>query len=323
MTDSIVVITNADAGTADDVAQESALEVLGRHAEVDVRATSSPEELDDLLDELGDLDGRRVVVLGGDGSIHAVVSALHRRGQLATAVVGLIPLGTGNDFARTLGIPLDPAEAAEVITSGQIRPVDLLVDDLDAITVNGVHLGAGAEAGEKGARWKERLGSVGVGKVNLGRLGYPIGAFQTALNPPTLRVRVEIDGAVAVDLDDQVLMVALGNGASVGGGTELTPDANPHDGQIDVLIATPVGTLARLGYALRLPFGLHGEHADVKIVRGRSVRVTGSAFTCNSDGEIDGPVRSRSWRVLPAAYSMVVPVPSPVTQSGDESDPAA
>lgn len=323
MTDSIVVITNADAGTADDVAQESALEVLSRHAEVDVRATSSPEELDEVLDELGDLDGRRVVVLGGDGSIHAVVSALHRRGQLATAVVGLIPLGTGNDFARTLGIPLDPVEAAEVVTGGQILPVDLLIDDLDAITVNGVHLGAGAEAGEKGARWKERLGSVGVGKVNLGRLGYPIGAFQTALNPPTLRVRVEIDGAAAVDLDDQVLMVALGNGASVGGGTELTPDANPHDGQIDVLIATPVGTLARLGYALRLPFARHGEHADVKIVRGRSVRVTGSAFTCNSDGEIDGPVRSRSWRVLPAAYSMVVPAPSPVTQPGDESDPAA
>lgn len=323
MTDSIVVITNADAGTADDEAQQSALEVLRRHAEVEVRATSSPEELDALLDDLGDLHGRRLVVLGGDGSIHAVMSALHRRGQLPEPVVGLIPLGTGNDFARTLGIPLDPAEAAEVVTSGTVRSIDLLVDDLDAVTVNGVHLGAGAEAGEKGARWKERLGSIGVGGVNLGRLGYPIGAFQTALNPPTLRVRVEIDGQVAVDLDDQVLMVALGNGASVGGGTELTPDASPHDGQVDVLIATPVGTLARLGYALRLPFGRHGEHADVKIVRGRSVRVTGSAFTCNSDGEIDGPVRSRSWRVLPAAYSMVVPVPSPVGQSGDESDPAA
>lgn len=319
MTDSIVVITNADAGTADDDALESALEVLRRAYDVEVHATASPDELDTVLDGLGDLGDRRVVVVGGDGSIHAVVSALHRRNELTGRVLGLVPLGTGNDFARTLEIPLDPAEAAEVIVTGEARAVDLVVDDLDAVTVNGVHIGAGAEAGEKGARWKERLGSVGIGKVNLGKVGYPIGALQTALKPPTLRVRVEVDGEVVVDVDHQVLMVALGNGASVGGGTELTPDAHPFDGLVDVLIATPVGRLARLGYVLRLPFGRHEEHADVQIVRGRSVRVTGSEFTCNSDGEIDGPVRSRSWRVLPAAYAMVVPVAA----DGDESDPRA
>ena len=50
---------------------------------------------------------RRIVVAGGDGSLHAVVTALHRRHELASRTLGLIPLGTGNDFARTLGIPLD------------------------------------------------------------------------------------------------------------------------------------------------------------------------------------------------------------------------
>lgn len=312
-----MVITNADAGTADDEALETALGVLRGNATVEVHATASPEDLDAVLDELGDLGDRRVVVVGGDGSIHAVVAALHRRGELAGRTLGLIPLGTGNDFARTLGLPLDPAEAATVIATGDVRTVDLLVDDLEAVTVNAVHLGAGAEAGEKGARWKSRLGSVGIGKVNLGKIGYPIGALQTALNPPTLRVCVEVDGDVVVDVDHQVLMVALGNGASVGGGTELTPDAHPFDGLVDVLVATPVGTLSRLGYALRLPFGRHEEHADVQIVRGRSVRVSGCEFTCNSDGEIDGPVRSRSWRVLPSAYSMVVPVESEPKASGN------
>ena len=63
---------------------------------------------------------------------------------------------------------------------------------------------------------------------------------QTALNPPTLRVRAEVDGKVVVDLDEEVLMVAIGNGASVGGGLELTPDADPHDGQVDVLVATTI-----------------------------------------------------------------------------------
>jgi diacylglycerol kinase family enzyme len=312
----MLVITNSDAGTADREALDAALSVLREHGEVDVCATSSPEELDDALAVLGE---RRLVVVGGDGSIHAVIGALHRTGQLGGAVVALVPLGTGNDFARTLGLPLDPAEAALVAATGELYPADVVVDDAGEVTVNSVHVGAGADAGAKGARWKERLGSVGVGKVNLGRLGYPIGALQTALKPPALRLRVEVDGEVVMDIDHHTLMVALGNGASVGGGTELTPDATPHDGLVDVLVATPVGALARLGYALRLPFGRHEEHSDVFIVRGREVRISGSAFDCNSDGEIDGPVRDRSWRVLASAYTVV----RPPEQDGDESGPGA
>ncbi|GAA4819694.1 diacylglycerol kinase [Nocardioides caeni] len=300
----MLVITNSDAGTANQESLTAAVAVLQGQAEVEVVATSGPDELNDVLAGAGD---RTIVVAGGDGSVHAVVQALHDRDDLAGRTIGLIPLGTGNDFARTLDIPLDACEAAELVVAGHTRPTDLVVDDDEHVTVNNVHVGAGAAAGRMGSQWKERLGSIGVGKVNLGRLGYPIGALQTALRPPSLRVLVEVDDAVVVDVDEQVLMVAVGNGASVGGGTELTPDAVPHDGQVDVLVATPVSRAARLGYLLRLPFARHEEHADVRIVRGRTVRIAGTAFECNSDGEIDGPVRARSWRVLPAAYSMVVP----------------
>ncbi|MFJ9312672.1 diacylglycerol/lipid kinase family protein [Pimelobacter simplex] len=292
----LLLITNSDAGTADQEAVEAALAVLREAAEVEVRGTSGPDELAEVLAEAG---ARTVVVAGGDGSIHAVVQALHSRGDLSGRTLGLIPLGTGNDFARTLGIPLTPAEAAAVVVAGHTRATDLVVDEDDRITVNSVHLGAGAEAGKHGARWKKRLG----------KIGYPIGALQTALNPPSLRLLVEVDDAVVVDVDRPVLMVAVGNGASVGGGTELTPDADPHDGRVDVLVATPVSPLSRLGYVLRLPFGRHEDHSDVDIVRGRTVRVAGTAFDCNSDGEIDGPVRSRTWRVVPAAYAMLVPGP--------------
>ncbi|TNM48235.1 YegS/Rv2252/BmrU family lipid kinase [Nocardioides albidus] len=289
-----MLITNSDAGTADQAAVDAALAVLREGAEVEVRGTSSPDELDDVLSEAGD---RTIVVAGGDGSIHAVIQALHGRGDLAGRTLALLPLGTGNDFARTLGVPLEAEEAARALLAGSPRPTDVVVDERDQVTVNSVHVGAGAEAGRAGARWKARLGKV----------GYPIGALQTALNPPTLRVRVEVDDDVVVDVDQPVLMVAVGNGASVGGGTELTPDADPHDGVVDVMIAAPAGSLARLGYLLRLPFARHEEHRDVRIVRGRAVRVSGTPFECNSDGEIDGPVAERAWRVLPAAYSMVVP----------------
>jgi len=156
--DPLLVITNADAGTADDEALRSALEILRKRASVDVQATSQPGELDGVLQRAG---SRRIVVAGGDGSLHAVVSALHRRHELDDAVVGLLPMGTGNDFARTLGVPLDPEEAALVIVSGEPRPMDLIVDELGEIVVNNVHVGAGAQASRRGARWKERLGRVG------------------------------------------------------------------------------------------------------------------------------------------------------------------
>ncbi|KAA1428063.1 diacylglycerol kinase [Nocardioides antri] len=299
------MITNADAGTADETALLAALGVLRSAASVEVCQTSAPGELDGALHRAG---SRRVVVAGGDGSLHAVVSALHRRHELGPdRVLGLLPLGTGNDFARTLGIPLDPVEAAQALVDGVVRPMDLLIDEVGQIVVNQVHLGAGAEAGRRGKPWKERLGSIGVGPVNLGRLGYPIGAVLSALDPTVLRLRVEADGEVVTDVDHPVLMVALGNGATVGGGLELTPDADPGDGQIDLMIAFPRSRTARLAYAARLPFGSHGEHDDVVTLRARTVTVSGTEFWCSADGELYGPERHRMWRVEPAAYSMIVP----------------
>lgn len=301
----LLVITNSDAGSADATMLDSALAVLRGATSVEVARTSEPGELDGALHRAGT---RRVVVAGGDGSLHAVVSALHRRHELGVdRVLGLLPLGTGNDFARTLGIPLDPVEAAEALIEGAARPMDLLIDEVGQVVVNQVHLGAGAEAGRKGAPWKERLGAIGVGPVNLGRLGYPIGAALSALDPPVLRLRIEADGEVINDVDSPVLMVALGNGATVGGGLELTPDADPGDGRIDLMIARPKGTLSRLAYVARLGIGTHSMHRDVLTLHATTVTVSGTAFWCSADGELYGPERHRSWRLEPAAYSMIVP----------------
>jgi diacylglycerol kinase (ATP) len=302
--DPLLVITNSDAGTADDESLAAALGVLREHTSVEVQATSNPGELDGVLHRAG---SRRIVVAGGDGSLHAVVAALHRRHDLDKAVLGLLPLGTGNDFARGVGIPLDIEEAAKVLVTGQVRPMDLIVDEVGQVVVNSVHVGAGANASRRGHRWKGRLHAVGVGKVNLGKLGYPIGAALTAFRPPVLRLHVELDGKVVNDLDTRVLMVALGNGSSVGGGTELTPDADPEDGRIDLMVSRATGPLARFGFAARLGFGTHQEADDVTALRGREVSVSGERFWISADGEISGPERHRTWHVEPAAYSMVLP----------------
>ncbi len=298
------MITNSGAGTADEETLAAALAVLREEASVEVAATSNPGELDGVLHRAG---SRRIVVAGGDGSLHAVISALHRRQELEAAVLGLLPLGTGNDFARGTGIPLDIEEAARVVLRDRPRPMDLVVDEVGEVVVNSVHVGAGANASRRGQRWKDRLHAVGVGKVNLGKLGYPIGAALTAWKPPIIRVRIEVDGTVVNDLDQPVLMAAVGNGSSVGGGAELTPEADPRDGRVDVMISRSVGPLARLQYAARLGLGTHPERDDVLYLRGRTVSISGGPFWCSADGEIYGPERRRTWRVEPGAYSMLLP----------------
>ena len=302
--DPLLVITNSAAGTADDEQLARGLAVLRDRASVEVQSTSNPGELDGVLHRAG---SRRIVVAGGDGSLHAVVAALHRRNDLKGSVIGLLPLGTGNDFARTAGIPLDVEEAAQVILDGRVVGLDVMVDEVGEVVVNGAHVGAGANASRRGARWKERLGSIGIAGLNLGKIGYPIGAALTAWNPPIVRLRVEVDGVLVNDLDRPVLMVALGNGRSVGGGTELTPEADPSDGLIDVMISRATGGLARFVYAARLGRGEHLAADDVELFRGTSVSIMGEEFWVSADGEIDGPERRRTWHLEHQAYSMLLP----------------
>jgi YegS/Rv2252/BmrU family lipid kinase len=298
------VIANADAGTADEESLAAALAVLRQHTDVEVQATSNPGELDSALHRAG---SRRIVVAGGDGSLHAVVTTLYRRNELKSAVLGILPLGTGNDFARGNDIPLDIEQAAHVLCDGATREMDLVVDEVGEIVVNSVHAGAGAVASRRGAKWKERLHKVGVGPANLGKLGYPIGAVSAWVRPPFLRVLVEVDGETVVDLDQPILMVAVGNGAQVGGGTELTPHADPGDGKVDVMVSRAIGPIARFGYGAQVAAGRHPERDDVIYLRGTTVTVSGEEFWCSADGEIYGPERHRTWRVEPAAYSLVVP----------------
>ena len=295
----MLLIANAAAGGSARGSIEAAAKILRASGEVAVETTDDATDLGRVLSEAG---SRTIVVAGGDGSLHAVVAALHRRDDLEGRTLALLPLGTGNDFARTLELPLDAEAAAAAIVSGRRRPMDILVGDDGGIVVNSVHVGASAQASRTGAAWKERLAPVG-----LGVLGYPIGAAITAINPPSVRLRVEVDGEVVADVDKRVLMVAVDNGTSVGGGAELTPDADPGDGKADVMVSFATGPVARFGYAWHLRNADHESRDDVLALRARSVAVSGNEFWISADGELSGPETSRSWRVQAGAYAMIVP----------------
>ncbi|MBA2773450.1 MAG: diacylglycerol kinase [Nocardioidaceae bacterium] len=290
------MITNADAGTNDRESVDLALAVLRESAEVEVAETASLDELDGILHQR---DGRTVVVAGGDGSLHAVVAALQRRGELDQPTIGLIPLGTGNDFARSVQIPLDPARAARVVGGGRTGRIDILVDDDGGVVVNAVHAGAGADAAREAKRWKKSLGKV----------GYALGAVIAGFKVQGEKLHVLADREVLANGRRRVLQVGVGNGSYVGGGTALIPGADPTDGQVDVMVSFAVRRKDRLLYAIHLRRGTHDERHDVHTVRASVVEIHGRAFWCNTDGELSGPLRRQRWTVRPQAFTMLLPSP--------------
>lgn len=300
------MITNPAAGTHDREAIEVALEVLRCEVSVEVAETTDAEELDEALGELGDRD---IVVAGGDGSLHAVVNAMNRLDLLASTRLGLVPFGTGNDFASGIGLPMEPDEAARVIAAGHTTALDLIVDDTGLVVVNNVHLGVGAQASRAATKWKSRLG----------RLGYLAGAIGAALRPDFIRVNVTVDGEDLMP-GGRVAQVAIGNGPRVGGGTDLIPGADPSSGQMLVIVSRTVGPFSRLVYMARLKGGSHHLMKEVTRRHGRVVTVEGDRFWLTADGELSGPNHSRRWELWPGALQIFLP---PVTPAQDEEPSSA
>jgi len=295
-----LVVTNPSAGTAARAAVARAVEVLRSAAEVRVVQPRSDAERRAALREGA---GGAVVAIGGDGTLHAVVNDLYALGLLRSTVVGLVPLGTGNDFARSLGVPFDPAAAARGLLTGRVVDMELIVDNAGGAVVNAVHAGVGAEAARAAGRWKARLGA----------RAFHVGALASGLRQPGWRLQVIADGSILVDVDRRVLMVGLTVGRTIGGGAPLAPNADPGDGLAEVVVSEATGPAARLGYALHLRRGSHGSRPDVHTRRARTVTVSGEPFSVNADGEVSGPMRRRTWTVRQHAWRFLVPAtPDPL-----------
>jgi diacylglycerol kinase family enzyme len=297
----LLVIVNEGAGSTEVAAVDRAVGVLRRVADVLVVPT---RDLAALAAAVRGHPDRATVLAGGDGSLHAALQILHDAHELdANRPFGLLPLGTGNDFARTLGIPLDPIGAAETVLDGRPRTLDLAVDDAGEVLVNAAHAGVGAEAGRLATGWKPTLGVA----------AYPLGALVAGFASEGWRMRVEVDGRRVHDERAPVLMLGVGNGRSIGGGTPLALNAEPDDGLLDVVVAAVEGSRNRYAYGLALGDGVHLGRDDVHHYRGRTVTVSApeeiegsQPFRVNSDGEISDAVRYRSWSVREGAWSVLV-----------------
>jgi diacylglycerol kinase (ATP) len=214
-----------------------------------------------------------LVVVGGDGLVHLAVNLVAG----TTTPIGVVAAGTGNDFARNLGLPIrDAARAVDVITRGAVRTID-----------------AGRVTGPSGeTKWF--AGVLGAGfdaivNARAARMRWPKG--QMRYNLAVLRELplfkpipyvVELDGRRIVT---SAMLVAVANTPSFGGGMRVCPDADPADGLFDVLVVKAISVPAFLRVFPKVYRGAHVTHEAVEIQRARRVRLEARNVPSQADGE--------------------------------------
>ena len=302
MGDHIAVLSNPFAGKGRGrAAAAGAVAHLHAHG-VAVReyAGSSAEDTRSLAATALAAEPTALVVVGGDGTLSGILDVV-----VATTVpVVLVPAGTGNDFARALGLPRrDIAAAAELAVSGRVRAVD--VGEVRSGERRSLFLTVAALGFD--ARVSERTN----------RLRWPRGGarYYLALLIELARLH-PVTFTIACDDDAPMIapgtLVAVGNTASYGGGMPVAAGAAPDDGQLDVVQVTPLGRL----HLLRLfPLLLQGRHLDrPEVTHRRAVRVRISApdLVVYADGERVGEDEC-TITVRPAALRVLVPRDDPST----------
>jgi len=223
-----------------------------------------------------------VVVSGGDGMVHLAVNVVAESGT----PLGIVPAGTGNDIARELGVPRDPAAAARVATQallfGRRRPVDAVrcrpAAGGPARWFAGV-LAAGFDAvvNERANGWRRPRGSAKY-------------ALAMARELPVFRERsylLELDGH---PLQVRAMLVAVANGPAYGGGMHISPDAQFDDGLLDVVVAGPISRLELVRMFPLVYSGRHLGHPRVHVHRAACVRLESAGVVGYADGERLGPL---------------------------------
>lgn len=234
-----------------------------------------------------------IVAVGGDGTVHEVINGLLRGQPSQPPALAIIPLGTANDFARALSLPLDPVTAAGIVLKGSARRVDLgQMNDRYYATISGV--GFDAEVAALVNRWPRWV------------RGFPIyvaGILKTLASYRPVEARITIDG---VSVTERILLLAAGNTCWYGGGFAMCPHAGFDDGLLAVIYAKDLGTLETLALLPKVFSGKHLLHPKVVHMSARSVHVESAVpLAVHADGESVGHVPA-TFRIVPNALEVLV-----------------
>ena len=261
---------------------------LLREAGARVRVTYSPGPVAcaDLV-HAAVAQGEVVVAVGGDGMLSSVATALVDAG----GVLGVVPSGRGNDFARMLGLRGDAEHVAHTLLEGEPAPVDVVAAG-GRIVLGSVYAGVDSLASEIVDRARRLPRAV----------QYPYAAVRAVLGASPTRFTLDVDGE---RLDEEAYTVVVANSGFYGAGMHIAPDASLTDGLLDVVVVRAASKLRLVRSLPRLYDGTHVDLDDVLVLRGRTVSLSGAApVTAYGDGErlavlpVTATVRPGALRVL-------------------------
>ena len=312
-----VLVLNAAARQGEDSAEEVRERLRAHGVRLDgVHLADGPERLAEALAAALATGPARLLVGGGDGTLSSAANHLAGTG----VVLGVLPLGTANDFARNLRIPADLDLACAVVAAGHEREVAVGLAN-GRVFLNALSFGLSSAISR---RLTPEL------KRRAGKLAYPVAAAGEALTPAPFRLTLGTPGAAPRSLD--ALQVVVGNGRYHGGGTLVAPGATLDDAALDlyaVEAAAPSDegadrarnalVLARVG--LLLLRGRHLEHERVLHLRCREVTLEAApAQEVDLDGELAGETPLEC-RVAPGRLRVLAP-PTDQPRSAPATRPA-
>lgn len=284
----LIVNPSAGGGRSMKLLAEVEREFDARRMVFRVERTRSREHGIDIA--LDALDAREIpVVMSGDGLAGAIGGAMAG----SNSPLGLIPAGRGNDLARALGIPTDPAGAVDCLYRGNVRSID--VGEANGERFLGIaSFGFDSDA--------NRIANEA--KLVKGKLVYAYAALRALIGWKPARFSL-VDGGVQKRFSGYT--VAVANNSYYGGGMKVAPDADLSDGRLDVVVISEAG---KFSFLMNLPKVFKGTHVDEEVVetwQTTSIEVKASRpFTIYADGDPLTELPARI-RVLPSALQMIVP----------------
>ncbi|MDF1719654.1 MAG: lipid kinase [Minwuia sp.] len=290
--ETLIIINRLGGGATRAIA--NALQVMREGGlSIDLVRPDHPEQISDVIRDRGPAAGR-IIIGGGDGTMLHSAPALLDAGR----PVGLLPLGTANDLARTLDIPSDPVQAARVIVQGQTRRIDLgTVNGRPYFNVASLGFSAHVARHHSGER-----------KRRLKLLSYPLSWMDAQRDTKPFRLKLtDRDGKTR---STRTTLLAIGNGVYYGGGMRIVDDAAIDDGNLDVFYVRPLGPLGMLRVLPLLRFGAIRRKRDIRAHRVRWLRVeTKPQQQINVDGELVEQTPAE-FSILPQALEFHVPDPT-------------
>ena len=289
------IICNPGAGSVDQ-GNDTVEQLRDTAGSASVRLTRNSGEATRIARQAVDEGCELVVAAGGDGTLNEVVNGVGP--HVDRVRVGLIPLGTGNDFARVLNLPATIEGCIDVLRDGHTRQVDLVRVTSDQVR-HFVNVSAGGFSGTVGEKLTPEI------KKSWGPLAYIRCAAEALPELRAYRTRVVLDDTTPLELNLYNAIIA--NGRFVAGGTPVAPQASIDDGLLDLVLVPerPMGEIAAM--VAQMLLGKHLASDAVVFRRAAKVYIDSTpGMWFNVDGELVGN-EPATFEVLPRALQFVAP----------------